>query len=71
MVRFTPCRVAHVRCSWILGQEQGYAGGPDPANREACVNYAGLDHPSIPMIDFLSQVVALRLRSRQGPGATH
>jgi len=52
MVRFTPRGLADVRCSWILGQEQGYAGGPDPANREACANSTGLGHPSIPVINF-------------------
>ena len=34
----------YLRCSWILGQEQGYAGGPDPANREACANLGRLGH---------------------------
>ena len=44
MVRFAPSRVTVALCSgFFLGQEQGYAGGEDPSNREACASSDGLD----------------------------
>jgi hypothetical protein len=43
-VRFAPYRVTVVPYSgFFLGQEQGYAGGSDPANREAYASSDGLD----------------------------
>lgn len=44
MVSFTPRRITDLRRSSLLGQEQGYGGGPDPANREAYARSDGLDH---------------------------
>ena len=42
-VCFSPRRVTFVVTQGFLGQEQGYAGGPDPANREAYASSHGVD----------------------------
>ena len=41
---YVPCEITNAFYLRVLGQEQGYAGGPDPANREACASSDCLDH---------------------------